>query len=119
MVPFPRLDRYTLLRSLAVGGMGEVFLARQRSAFESFDRLVAVKLLLRSYSEDKDFVRMFLNEASLAAKLSHPSVVQVYDLGHDQGYYYLVMEYLAGESLQRVVASLHKNGQRIPPRIAC
>jgi len=113
-----RLERYELLKSLAVGGMGEVFLARQRSGFASFERIVAVKVLLKNYSTDEEFVKMFQQEASLAVKLNHPNIVQVSDLGFEDGHYFIAREYVAGESLQNILKQTIKRNQRIPVRFA-
>ena len=115
----PRLTRYALLKSLAVGGMGEVFLAKQRSNIKGFERVVAVKLLLRSYSDDPGFISMFFNEASVVAKLNHPNIVQVFDLDHEEDLYYIAMEYLAGESLQRILSLMRERNSWVPARLAC
>ena len=85
MAKLADVGRYQLLRRLAVGGMGEVYLARQRSAVQGFSRLVAVKLLMRSYCDNQSFVHMFLDEARVAAKLHHKNVVQVFDVDAQDG----------------------------------
>jgi serine/threonine protein kinase len=112
-----RLGRYTLLSRLASGGMAEVYLARQEGA-EGFEKLVAVKRILASYVEDKDFVTMFLDEGRLAGQLSHPHIVQTFDLGEDRGDYFIAMEYVAGESLSAITRALRAVGQLIDERVA-
>jgi serine/threonine protein kinase/ABC-type branched-subunit amino acid transport system substrate-binding protein len=82
--------------------MSEVFLALTQGGLGGFQKLVAVKLLRRDLAEDEDFRRMFLEEARLTARLSHPNVVQTYDVGDDQGRYYIAMEYLEGQTFERV-----------------
>lgn len=118
VTPVP-LGRFVLLRSLAAGGMGEVFLARQRSLIGNFDRLVAIKLLLSSYSRDPAFVNMFLDEARVTARLNHPNIVQVFDVGRHENQYYIVMEYIAGESLQQILRLLQSHHEPLPLRLAC
>lgn len=114
-----QLGRFVLLSSLATGGMGEVFLARQRSLVGNFDRLVAIKLLLSSYSRDPAFVNMFLDEARVTARLNHPNIVQVFDVGCHEQQYYIVMEYIAGESLHQILRLLQAHQDALPLRLAC
>ncbi len=90
---------YRLVRKLASGGMAEVFLAKVVGA-EGFEKPVAVKRVLPSLSEDKEFIELFLREAKLTVSLQHANVVQVFDLGCAQGQYYMVMEFVDGENLR-------------------
>ena len=90
-----KFGHFTLGKRLARGGMAEVFLARQRGP-EGFDRRVAVKRILPHLAETPDFVRMFLDEARLAARLSHPNVVHIYELGQVDGDYFIAMEFVDG-----------------------
>ena len=101
MQPEP-FGRYLLIHKLATGGMGEVLLARQ-SGPGGFDRFVAVKRLLPHLAEDAHFVQMFLDEARLAAMLTHPNICQIHEFGCNDGSYYLAMEYLSGESLSAIL----------------
>ncbi|MBX7101183.1 MAG: TIGR02265 family protein [Myxococcaceae bacterium] len=94
--------RYQLLKKLAVGGMGEVWLARQKGMV-GFEKLVVVKRLLAHLAEEQEFINMFFDEARIAAVLNHPNIAQIYDLGEVNGEYYIAMEYVHGENL-RVVA---------------
>ena len=91
-IPF---GHFILSRRLARGGMAEVFLARQRG-LEGFDRRVAVKRILPHLSERADFVKMFLDEARLAARLSHPNIVHIYEFGKVDQDYFIAMEYVDG-----------------------
>jgi serine/threonine protein kinase len=89
-------DRYELVRQLAVGGMGEVFLAMQRGPV-GFTRPVVVKRILSHLAHDETFVQQFLNEGRLAARISHPAVVQILELDQSaDGAWYLVLEYVHG-----------------------
>ena len=101
-VPAEKFGKYSLLHKLATGGMGEVWLARQ-SGPAGFDRFIAVKRLLPNLAENNEFVQMFLDEARLAARLTHPNICQVYEFGREGGSYYLAMEYMHGESLSSML----------------
>ncbi len=92
--------RYELHRRIARGGMAEVFLARD----QLLDRPVAVKVLFPQYAADPTFVARFRREAQAAANLNHPSVVAVYDWGHQDDTYFIVMEYVEGQSLAELLA---------------
>jgi serine/threonine protein kinase len=104
-----RLGKYDLIRSLAVGGMAEVFLARA-SGIEGFEKLVVVKRILPQLAVNEDFVRMFLDEARLAAQLHHPNIAQVYDVGRDGAAYYMVLEYINGHDLREVIRASARSG---------
>ncbi|MCE9578572.1 MAG: protein kinase [Deltaproteobacteria bacterium] len=107
------LGRYTLLRRLAVGGMGEIFIARGRVAADA-DRLVVIKRLLRDPIDDGDPVARLRDEARILAYLAHPNIVQVHELGEDAGELFLAMELVAGQNLGRVLATLARHGRRLP-----
>ena len=92
---------YRLIRKLAAGGMAEVFLAKVVGA-EGFEKPVAVKRILPSLAQDREFVDLFLREAKLTVCLQHANVVQVFDLGSITGQYYMVMEFVDGENLRAV-----------------
>ena len=91
--------RYLIESTLGHGGMAVVYLARDAE----LGRPVALKLLAENLTDDGDFRRRFVREARLAARLSHPNVVQVYDAGEDDGRPFIVMEYVPGETLGRVL----------------
>src|SRR5918912_381704 len=92
--------RYRLLDVLGDGGMARVFRAQD----ERLQRIVAVKILHQQYLGQPEFVRRFEQEAQLAAGLAHPAIVAIYDLGHEDDTYYIVMEYVEGSSLKEVIA---------------
>src|SRR4051812_46807673 len=100
-------SRYRLERPLGHGGMASVHLARDTE----LDRLVALKLLAENLGGDESVHRRFVREARLAARLSHPNVVSVFDAGEDGGRPYIVMEYVEGENLAELLA---RRG-RLPP----
>ncbi len=113
-VPGRRIGPYALLRELARGGMAELWLARQQGV-AGFDRIVAIKRILPSSEEDPSHVSLFLDEARIAAQLSHPNVVQVFDLTQSEGSFALVMEYLQGQSLSRTMRALLKTREAMDP----
>ena len=81
-------DRYEIIKSIGEGGMANVYLAKD----VILDRLVAVKVLRGDLANDEKFVRRFQREALSASSLSHPNIVEMYDVGEDDGDYYIVME---------------------------
>ena len=93
---------YRLLRRLARGGMAEVFLARQQGV-EGFERRVAIKRILPHLSDSSEFRTMFLDEARLAAQLSHPNIIHIYDFGRVEDFYFIAMEYVDGVDLGRLI----------------
>jgi serine/threonine protein kinase len=106
------IGNYEVIRKLATGGMGEVFLAKQRGPV-AFSRDVVLKKLHAGYTEDAEFVRMFLNEAQLAANLSHPNIVHIYDLFEDDGYV-IAMEYVRGATVLSMLRACARQGRTIP-----
>lgn len=91
--------RYKIIEKIGEGGMAQVFKAQ----CTLLDRTVAVKVLRPQYASDEEFVTRFLREAQAAARLSHPNVVNVYDVGRDGETHYIVMEYVPGQTLKQVV----------------
>jgi eukaryotic-like serine/threonine-protein kinase len=108
-----RLGKYDLLGRIGFGGMAEVWLARQHGPM-GFEKLVAIKRLLPHLQDQDPFVRMFLDEARIAARINHANVVQIYDLGQADESYFIAMEYLLGESLARVMGEGVKRGHPLP-----
>jgi serine/threonine-protein kinase len=94
--------KYTLIDRIAVGGMAEIFLAKQ-AGVEGFEKLLALKKIRPHLSGHENFVGMFLNEAKLAALLTHPNIVQIYDLGRVGESFFIAMEYVSGRDMSRVV----------------
>ena len=92
-------DRYEIIRSIGEGGMANVYLAQDTI----LDRKVAVKILRGDLAEDEKFVRRFQREAISASSLNDPNIVEVYDVGEDDGKYFIVMEYVQGLTLKQLV----------------
>ncbi len=111
------VGRYDLVARLAIGGMGELFLARERG-LAGFERLVAIKRILPNLASRSSFREMFLREARILARLNHPNIVQTFGLGEDEGNYYLVLEYLRGSTLRELQVLAEERGTRIEPDVA-
>ena len=92
-------DRYQIIKSIGEGGMANVYLAYDTI----LDRNVAVKLLRGDLASDEKFVHRFQREALSASSLNHPNIVEVYDVGEDNGEYYIVMEYIEGKHLKDLI----------------
>jgi eukaryotic-like serine/threonine-protein kinase len=112
-----RVDRYELIGEIASGGMATVFLARL-TGVGGFQRFVAMKRLHPHLAGEKEFVEMFLDEARLAAGIHHPNVVPILEVGASPVGYYLVMEYVEGDTLARMLARASSKGSRLPKTIA-
>jgi len=108
-----RLDRYELIGEIATGGMATVFLARL-GGVGGFQRFVAIKRLHPHLANEEEFVQMFLDEARLAAVIHHPHVVPILEVGTSDSGYYLVMEYVEGDTLARIVARAMSGGDFVP-----
>lgn len=92
-------DRYEIIRTIGEGGMANVFLAHDTI----LQRDVAVKILRGDLAADEKFVRRFQREAISASSLSHPNIVEMYDVGEDEGQYFIVMEYVNGKTLKSLI----------------
>jgi serine/threonine protein kinase len=108
---------YTMVRRLAEGGMGAVYEAKQFGA-EGFEKTVAVKTILESFSTNPEFVRLFIGEAKLVADLVHENIVQVYHLGRTGNIYYIALEYVEGLNLEQFI-DYHLNAELAMPIELC
>ena len=116
LAPGTKLDRYELVCPIGEGGMAIVWIARQAGKF-GFQKLVAVKTILPRFAADPRFQRMFIDEARIASRIDHVNVALILDVGEKDDIAYLVMEYVEGESLQRMQRAAQKKGMRIPPGV--
>ncbi len=107
-----RFGKYLLHRRIALGGMAEIFQASVAGA-EGFERDLVIKRILPHFSDDDVFVRMFVDEARLTAKLQHPNIVQIFDFDVVEGRYYIAMEYVEGKDLTDVLEESRRQGQRL------
>ena len=92
-------DRYEILEKIGTGGMSDVYKAK----CHKLNRYVAIKVLKQEFSENANFVSKFRIEAQAAAGLMHPNIVNVYDVGEENGIYYIVMELVEGITLKKYI----------------
>jgi tRNA A-37 threonylcarbamoyl transferase component Bud32 len=113
---FPqKFGKYILLRKMAMGGMAEIFRGKTVGA-EGFEKDIVIKRILPHYTEDEDFVKMFIDEATIAAKLQHANIVQIFDFNQQDGSYYIAMEYVEGKDLKNAVEDGIKAGKPFSPQ---
>jgi serine/threonine protein kinase len=105
-IPIPNLSAYSIRKEIARGGMAVVYEAVEKS----LNRVVALKVLSAELSKDEELIRRFVNEAQAAARLSNPNIVQIYSIGHEGDIYYFAMEYVRGQSVDKML----EDGKRIP-----
>ncbi|MFO0612239.1 MAG: serine/threonine-protein kinase [Polyangiaceae bacterium] len=115
--PLRVIGRYALFGEIAAGGMATVHIGRLLGPV-GFSRTIAIKRLHPQYAKDPEFVSMFLDEARVAARIQHPNVVATLDVVALEGELFLVMEYVDGESLARILRTMRSENRTIPPKIA-
>jgi serine/threonine-protein kinase len=108
-----RVGRYELVRRLAHGGMATVYLGRASGA-AGFEKVVAIKIIHAHLADEEDFLEMFFDEARIAAQIRHPHVVEILDLGSENGRHYMVMEWVEGETLSGLVRAMRPGSLPIP-----
>ncbi len=106
--------RYEVLTRIASGGMAEVWLAHV-TGVAGFEKQLVIKTMLPHLAETPDMVRLFIQEATLAARLNHPNLVDIFELGELDGRYFIAMEYVPGRTLRQISARLKRQRQAIPP----
>ena len=111
-----RLGRYLLIRSIAAGGMGEIFLA-EHTGIAGFAKRVALKRIRPELAKDPNYVQLFLNEARLGSFLNHPSIVHIFDVGHEGDNLWMVMEYVEGVDLKRLARRASLSGHPLTPPV--
>lgn len=115
--PPARVGQYEILCELGRGGMAVLYLARV-VGLGGFERLFALKMIHDDLGRDPEFVRMFLDEARLVARIRHPNVVPVYEVGMDQGRYFIAMDYVSGETLGAALAATWPRQRPFPVALA-
>ena len=106
-------QRYNLIEKLEAGGMAEVFLAEATSV-QGFKKRVAIKRVLPHLASHKNFIGMFLDEARLGARLSHANIVSVFDIGKSDNSFFIVMEFIDGSNLKKIMETLRLKGKPFP-----
>src|SRR5271154_4965512 len=117
LLPARAIGRYLLFGEIAAGGMATVHFGRL-SGPAGFSRTVAIKRLHPNLAKDPEFVAMFLDEARLAARIRHPNVVPTLDVVATEGEIFLVMDYVQGESLSRLLHAASERKERAPLPVA-
>jgi serine/threonine protein kinase len=114
-IPF---GKYLLLDRISVGGMAEVFKAKSYGV-EGFEKVIAIKRILPSMGEDRDFIKMFIDEAKIAGQLAHANICQIFELGRIDGSHFIAMEYIWGKDLLQIQNRLRKLRQPMPVAMSC
>ena len=114
-IPF---GKYLLLDRISVGGMAEVFKAKSYGV-EGFEKVIAIKRILPSMGEDRDFIKMFIDEAKIAGQLAHANICQIFELGRIDGAHFIAMEFIWGKDLLQIQNRLRKLKQNMTPAMAC
>ncbi len=115
--PLPTFGKYQPFASLGRGGMADVFLAVAHGQM-GFNKLAVIKRLRAGLADEAAFRQMFLDEARLAARVNHPNVVHTYEVGEQDGVYFIAMEYLEGQPLNKVVREASRRGERLHPALS-
>lgn len=111
------LGDYVLLGLIARGGMAEIYKAK-RKGVKGFEKVIAIKKILSGYGEDDKYIEMLVDEAKIAAELSHPNIIQIYDLGRKDNYYFIAMEFVQGKDLREIQGRLREKDQWFPEEIS-
>ena len=111
-------QRYQVVQRVDVGGMAEIYRGKGLS-LQGIEKTVAIKRILPALTSKPKFVTMFLDEARLAMRLNHANIVQVFDVGRSGGTYFIIMEFVEGDNLKRVLENVIERGDRVPVPIAC
>jgi TonB family protein len=109
--------QYVLEEHIATGGMAQVYKARMLG-LEGFQKTVAIKRILPHLTDNEEFVKMFVDEAKLAAQLSHPNIIHIYDLGKIEHSHFIAMEYIEGRDLRSILDECRERNARVPVPLA-
>jgi TonB family protein len=115
--PGARFGQFVLRERIATGGMAEIWLA-QMQGVEGFEKLVAIKRILPHLAADQEFVGMFIDEAKIAARLNHPNIIHIYDLGKAADTYYIAMELVDGHDLKSILRRASERDFSMDPSLA-
>ncbi len=99
------IEGYEILGMMARGGMAEIYKAKKKGV-KGFEKIIVIKKILSGYGEDDKYIEMFVDEAKIAAELTHPNIVQIYDFGKKDDFYFIAMEYVEGKDLRLILNKL-------------
>ncbi|HLP47105.1 MAG TPA: serine/threonine-protein kinase, partial [Candidatus Kapabacteria bacterium] len=108
---------YDIIGLIARGGMAEIYKAK-RKGVKGFEKIIALKKILAGYGKDDKYIEMFVDEAKIAAELTHPNIVQIYDLGEKDDYYFIAMEYVSGKDLRLILQKLSESRSFLPEELS-
>lgn len=108
---------YEILGLIARGGMAEIYKAKRKGA-KGFEKIIALKKILSGLGEDDKYIEMFVDEAKIVAELSHPNIVQIYDFGMKDDYYFIAMEYIQGRDLRLILRRMAELDKSLPEELA-
>jgi DNA-binding response OmpR family regulator len=108
---------YEILGLIGRGGMAEIYKAKKKGV-KGFEKIIALKKILPGYGTDAKYIEMFVDEAKIAAELSHPNIVHIHDLGKKDDYYFIAMEYVPGKDLRVILQKLEQESTLMPEPIA-
>ncbi|MCK4764994.1 MAG: protein kinase [Candidatus Aminicenantes bacterium] len=108
---------YEIIGLIARGGMAEIYKAKKKGV-KGFEKIIALKKILSGYGEDDKYIEMFVDEAKIAAELSHPNIVQIYDLGKKDDFYFIAMEHVLGKDLRLILRKLAGLKRPFPEELA-
>jgi serine/threonine protein kinase len=109
-----QFGKYLLLDRIAIGGMAEIFRAKTSGAAR-FEKIIAIKRIHPNMSDDKDFIKMFIDEAKISGQLNHPSIAQIYELGRIEGHHFIAMEFIWGKDLLQILSKFKKQRAYMNP----
>ena len=109
-----QFGKYLLLDRIAIGGMAEIFRAKTSGAAR-FEKIIAIKRIHPNMSDDKDFIKMFIDEAKISGQLNHPNIAQIYELGRIEGHHFIAMEFIWGKDLLQILSKFKKQRAYMNP----
>ncbi len=115
--PGEEIEGYEILEMIARGGMAEIYKAKKKGV-KGFEKIIVIKKILSGYGEDDKYIEMFVDEAKIAAELTHPNIVQIYDFGKKDNFYFIAMEYVEGKDLRLILNKLMERGAELEEHLA-
>ncbi len=109
-----QFGKYLLLDRIAIGGMAEIFRAKTSGAAR-FEKIIAIKRIHPNMSDDKDFIKMFIDEAKISGQLNHPNIAGIYELGRIEGHHFIAMEFIWGKDLLQILSKFKKQRAYMNP----